>query len=57
MRIIAGQFRSRTIRSLRGLAMRPTTDRLRETLFNILGRSRRGRGLRGGLRGHGRGGD
>jgi len=37
MRIIAGQFRSRTIRSLRGLAMRPTTDRLRETLFNILG--------------------
>ena len=37
MRIIAGQYRSRPIRSLRGLAMRPTTDRLRETLFNILG--------------------
>ncbi len=37
MRIIAGQFGSRPIRSLRGLAMRPTADRLRETLFNILG--------------------
>lgn len=39
MRIIAGQFRSRPIRSLRGLAMRPTADRLREALFNILGSS------------------
>lgn len=37
MRVIAGKFRSRPIRSLRGLAMRPTADRLRETLFNILG--------------------
>jgi 16S rRNA (guanine966-N2)-methyltransferase len=37
MRVIAGTFRSRTLRSLRGLAMRPTSDRLRETLFNILG--------------------
>lgn len=37
MRIVAGKYGSRTIRSLRGLALRPTSDRLRETLFNILG--------------------
>jgi 16S rRNA (guanine966-N2)-methyltransferase len=37
MRIIAGKYRSRSLRSLRGQAMRPTSDRLRETLFNILG--------------------
>lgn len=37
MRVIAGKYRSRSLRSLRGQAMRPTSDRLRETLFNILG--------------------
>lgn len=37
MRVIAGQFRSRKLRTLRGKAMRPTSDRLRETLFDILG--------------------
>ena len=37
MRIIAGKYRSRTLRSLKGHALRPTSDRLRETLFNILG--------------------
>jgi 16S rRNA (guanine(966)-N(2))-methyltransferase RsmD len=37
MRIVAGKYRSRTLRSLRGLALRPTSDRLRETLFAILG--------------------
>jgi len=36
MRVIAGKYRSRPLRSLHGLAMRPTTDRLRETLFNVL---------------------
>ncbi len=36
MRIIAGQFRSRQLRSLRGAGIRPTSDRLRETLFNVL---------------------
>ena len=36
MRIIAGEFRSRRLKSLPGLATRPTPDRLRETLFNIL---------------------
>jgi 16S rRNA (guanine(966)-N(2))-methyltransferase RsmD len=37
MRIIAGKYRSRVLRSLKGQALRPTSDRLRETLFNILG--------------------
>src|SRR5579863_483386 len=36
MRIVAGKFRSRPLRSLRGADVRPTSDRLRETLFNIL---------------------
>ena len=36
MRVIAGKYRSRPLRSLKGTAMRPTSDRLRETLFNIL---------------------
>ena len=37
MRVIAGTFRSRLLKSLKGNALRPTSDRLRETLFNILG--------------------
>jgi 16S rRNA (guanine966-N2)-methyltransferase len=36
MRVIAGQFRSRPLRSLPGLDLRPTSDRLRETLFDVL---------------------
>jgi 16S rRNA (guanine(966)-N(2))-methyltransferase RsmD len=36
VRVIAGKFRSRPLRSLAGLDLRPTTDRLRETLFNVL---------------------
>ena len=36
MRVIAGQYRRRALRSLQGLAIRPTADRLRETLFNVL---------------------
>jgi 16S rRNA (guanine966-N2)-methyltransferase len=36
MRVIAGEFRSRTIKSVSGLAVRPTPDRLREALFNVL---------------------
>ena len=38
MRVIAGTYRSRILRSLKGLALRPTSDRLRETLFDVLGR-------------------
>jgi 16S rRNA (guanine966-N2)-methyltransferase len=37
MRVIAGKFRSRILKSLKGNALRPTSDRLRETLFNVLG--------------------
>ncbi len=36
MRVIAGEFRSRQLIAPRGLATRPTSDRLRETLFNVL---------------------
>ncbi len=37
MRIIAGTFRSRILKSLKGQTLRPTSDWLRETLFNVLG--------------------
>jgi len=36
MRIISGKFRSRHLQSLPGTDIRPTSDRLRETLFNVL---------------------
>ena len=36
MRIIAGEYRGRRLKTLAGLAVRPTSDKLRETLFNIL---------------------
>lgn len=36
LRVIAGQFRRRPLRSLPGMDIRPTSDRLRETLFNVL---------------------
>ena len=36
MRVIAGEFRSRRLKSLPGRATRPTPDRLRETLFDVL---------------------
>jgi 16S rRNA (guanine(966)-N(2))-methyltransferase RsmD len=36
MRVIAGEFRSRVLKSVPGLDTRPTPDRLRETLFDIL---------------------
>ena len=36
MRVIAGQFRSRILKSLPGRDTRPTPDRLRESLFSIL---------------------
>src|SRR5579883_1171281 len=40
MRVIAGQYRSRPLRSLPGLDLRPTSDRLRETLFDVLAAAR-----------------
>lgn len=36
MRVIAGKYRSRPLHSLHGIDVRPTSDRLRETLFNVL---------------------
>ncbi|MDT7817388.1 MAG: rRNA (guanine966-N2)-methyltransferase [Acidobacteriaceae bacterium] len=36
MRVIGGTYRSRRLAAPRGLATRPTSDRLRETLFNVL---------------------
>ena len=37
MRVIGGEFRSRRLRAVQGRATRPTPDRLRETLFDVLG--------------------
>lgn len=37
MRVIAGKFRSRRLKSPASQRVRPTSDRLRETLFNVLG--------------------
>ncbi len=42
MRIIAGLYRGRKLKTLRGMALRPTPHRLRETLFDVLGDSVRG---------------
>ncbi len=36
MRVIAGRFRSRVLQAPAGIATRPSSDRLRETLFNVL---------------------
>jgi len=36
MRIVGGTFRGRTIVAPKGMATRPTTDRTRESLFNII---------------------
>ena len=36
MRIVGGKFRGREIRGPEGVATRPTSDRVRESIFNIL---------------------
>ena len=36
LRIIAGKFRGRNLKSPMSLQVRPTSDRLRETLFNVI---------------------
>jgi len=36
MRVIGGEFRSRILKAVPGLDVRPTPDRLREALFNVL---------------------
>ena len=40
MRIIAGSHRGRTLKAPEGLAVRPTSDRAREALFDILAHGR-----------------
>src|SRR5437870_4789708 len=37
MRVIAGDYKGRRLKTLEGLNIRPTSDRLRETVFNIIG--------------------
>ena len=37
MRIVAGQFKGRKLHTPRGSQTRPTSDRVKEALFNILG--------------------
>jgi 16S rRNA (guanine(966)-N(2))-methyltransferase RsmD len=44
MRIIAGTYGSRRLEGPPGLNTRPTSDRLRETLFNVLARRMNGAG-------------
>ena len=36
MRIVAGKFRGASIEAPKGLATRPTSDRVRQALFNVL---------------------
>src|SRR5918997_3659595 len=36
VRIIAGEYRGRVLKSPPGMQIRPTSDRLRESLFNVL---------------------
>ena len=36
MRIISGKYRGRTLKSLQGETTRPTTDRVKESLFDII---------------------
>jgi 16S rRNA (guanine966-N2)-methyltransferase len=36
MRVIGGEHRSRRLKTLPGMRLRPTSDRLRETLFDVL---------------------
>ena len=53
MRIIAGEFKSRQLKAPTWEGLRPTSDRLRETLFNVLGASVRGARVLDGYAGTG----
>ena len=37
MRVISGEFRGRNLEQLVGMEIRPTSDRVKESLFNMLG--------------------
>jgi 16S rRNA (guanine966-N2)-methyltransferase len=47
MRVIAGEFRSRVLQAPKGMATRPTSDKLRQTLFNVLEGGALGPGVEG----------
>jgi 16S rRNA (guanine966-N2)-methyltransferase len=53
VRIVAGEYRGRTLKSPTWDGLRPTSDRLRETLFNILGPAVRGARVLDGYAGTG----
>jgi 16S rRNA (guanine(966)-N(2))-methyltransferase RsmD len=53
MRIVAGTWRGRTLKSPAWDGLRPTSDRLRETLFNILGQAVQGARVLDGYAGTG----
>jgi 16S rRNA (guanine966-N2)-methyltransferase len=36
MRVIAGMYRGRQLRTVRGLSVRPATDRVKQTIFDLL---------------------
>lgn len=37
MRVISGEFRGRRLKSLEGANTRPTTDKIKESIFNMIG--------------------
>jgi 16S rRNA (guanine(966)-N(2))-methyltransferase RsmD len=43
MRVIAGEYKGRQLKTLDGMNVRPTSDKLRETLFNIIAQRIRGK--------------
>ena len=53
MRVIAGEWRGRQLKAPTWEGLRPTSDRLRETLFNVLGTSVRGARVLDGYAGTG----
>ena len=36
MRIVGGKYRGKTLAAFKGMDIRPTADRVKESLFNIL---------------------
>ena len=53
MRVVAGAFKRRLLKAPTWEGLRPTSDRLRETLFNVLGRSVEGARVLDGYAGTG----
>ena len=48
MRVITGSARGRRLKELEGMETRPTTDRVKEGLFNVLQFDIEGRGVKAG---------